>query len=281
MAREAFPGIRFVLSTWLYDSPDEGEWLGLDRAIRDEPWIDSILADAHEDFPRYPLDVHVPGDVPLINFPEISMWGLAPWGGYGANPLPGRFQRLWDQVKHAVRGGFPYSEGIFEDINKAVVVQFYWNPDRTADETVREYVSYEYPGADGDSVLSMIRGIETNHTAFCKGESVDVVLAERVLEIANRIDATLLPIVRKSWRWRILYLRAVMDRERYMAPPPANWFEMSGWGRELTGNVAAQTAMRELMTIFHCRETVPDTCPAHEWVRPPIRDLIAETNAEE
>lgn len=31
-----------------------------------------ILADAHEDFPRYPLDVGVPGRLPLLTFPEIS-----------------------------------------------------------------------------------------------------------------------------------------------------------------------------------------------------------------
>ena len=45
---------------------------------------------------------------------------------------PSRFQRLWNQVKRVVEGGFPYSEGIYEDINKAVVVQFYWDRDRTA-----------------------------------------------------------------------------------------------------------------------------------------------------
>ena len=25
-------------------------------------------------------------------------------------------------------GGFPYSEGIYEDINKAIYAQFYWDP---------------------------------------------------------------------------------------------------------------------------------------------------------
>ena len=49
-----------------------------------QAWVDYIMADSHEDFPRYPLDKGVPGGLPLVNFPEISMWGRAPWGGYGA-----------------------------------------------------------------------------------------------------------------------------------------------------------------------------------------------------
>ncbi len=72
------------------------------------------------------------------------MWGNWPWGGFGANPLPARFQRLWDQVKHVVQGGFPYSEGIYEDMNKAVVAQFYWDRDRSARATLEEYIAYEF-----------------------------------------------------------------------------------------------------------------------------------------
>ena len=134
----------------MFDTPPEGEWQGLaDALAKADRWVDYILADAHEDFPRYPLDVGVPGNLPLLNFPEISMWGNWPWGGSGANPLPARFQRLWDQVKHVVQGGFPYSEGIYEDMNKAVVAQFYWDRDRSARETLEEYIAYEFgPGVD-------------------------------------------------------------------------------------------------------------------------------------
>jgi hypothetical protein len=39
-------------------------------------------------------------------------------------------QRLWDQLRHVVQGGFPYGEGIYEDLNQAVVAQFYWDPGR-------------------------------------------------------------------------------------------------------------------------------------------------------
>ena len=97
--RAKFPKAQIILSTWTYDTPPCGEWEGLTKAMaEDKSWVDYIQADAHEDFPRYPLEKGVPGGLPLLNFPEISMWGQSPWGGYGANPLPGRFQRLWNQT---------------------------------------------------------------------------------------------------------------------------------------------------------------------------------------
>lgn len=269
-ARAVLPGVKLVLSTWVFDTPEAGEWAALSRSIDEHgPWVDYILADAHEDFPRYPLDVGVPGNLPLVNFPEISMWGLSPWGGFGANPLPDRFQRLWGQVRHVVRGGFPYSEGIYEDINKAIATQFYWDPARTALETLREYAAYEFPGADADDVRAMIGGIETNHAAVAGRQRPDLDLADEVAATALRIDGNLAPFARTSWRWRILYLRAVPDRERYAAALSEGWPPRRDWGALLASNPTAQEAFRELMSLYHCPEAVDASCPQHAWVRPP------------
>lgn len=271
-ARAAMPGVKLVLSTWVFDTPEAGEWEALSQSMREHgPWVDYILADAHEDFPRYPLDVEVPGGVTLINFPEISMWGLGPWGGYGASPLPARFQRLWDQVRHVVRGGFPYSEGIYEDINKAIELQFYWNPGQSAEDTVRAYAAYEYTGADTEAVLGLIRGIEANHVTVASGEPPDLDLAEQVVDAARRIDATLSPYAQASWRWRILYLRALLDRERFAAAYAAGKTAGADWGALLAENETAQEHFRELMRIYHSREVIDEAHPQHAWVRPPIR----------
>jgi hypothetical protein len=62
------------------------------------------------------LDEGVPGGLPLLNFPDISMCGQEPWGEYGANPLPEHLQKRWDGTKHKLSGGCPYSEGIYEDL---------------------------------------------------------------------------------------------------------------------------------------------------------------------
>jgi hypothetical protein len=260
-----------VLSTWMYDTPESGEWQGLsDRFDEGDDWIDHILADSHEDFPRYPLESGVPGDVSLITFPEISMWGLSPWGGFGANPLPQRFQRLWDQVKHIAHGGLPYSEGIFEDINKAVVTQCYWNRDGSSNETLREYATYEFGGADVDTVLNLMRGIETNHITVPAGCTPDIALAKDMVALAEQIDGTLTKYAQTSWRWRILYLRALLDVERYEAGIAAGWTQHQNWSELLADNQAAQTYMREISDLFHCTDDADERHPQHSAVRPPL-----------
>ena len=232
--RAKFPKVRFILSTWTYDEPLCGEWEGLDKALaEDKKWVDYIQADALEDFPRYPLEKVVPGGLPLLNFPEISMWGQHPWGGYGANPLPGRFQRLWDQTQRKLSGGLPYSEGIYEDLNKVIVNQFYWDPARPAMETVKEYIAFEYSPRAVQQLASVVEAFEKNHKR--DGIGPDAVAA---FEKVQQADAQLTAQAKTAWRWRIFYLRALIDKEL---------FERQGKKE----GAALKEAFAELTRIYH------------------------------
>jgi hypothetical protein len=104
------------------------------------------MADSSGSFPSWPL-AHGggPGGLPLYNFPEISMWGRQPWGGFGANPMPARLQTRWEETKGLVVGGAPYSEGVYNDINMVVCLRHYWDPaGATAADTVRDYAAFEF-----------------------------------------------------------------------------------------------------------------------------------------
>jgi len=260
LGRKYFPNMKSVLSTWLFDTPPEGEWQGLADALKQENgYVDYILADSHEDFPRYPLDNGVPGNLPLINFPEISMWGNWPWGGAGAHPLPARFQRLWDQVKNTVQGGFPYSEGIYEDMNKATVLQFYWDRDRPARATLEEYANYEFGSGVAEDVLAIVDILENAASCAQRKQPVDADAVRRAAHIAEAVDARLPDWARRNWRWEILKLRTVIDRERF-----------AGDGLETP---AAETAMLRLMEIYHCQMETDD--PYHHRVRPPLRQAVS------
>lgn len=262
LGRSYFPNMKTVLSTWMFDTPPEGEWQGLSHALaKDEGWVDYILADSHEDFPRYPLDVCVPGGLPLLNFPEISMWGNWPWGGFGAHPLPGRFQRLWEQVKHVVKGGFPYSEGIYEDMNKAVVVQFYWDRDRPARATLKEYVAYEFGWEVTEDVLVLVDLLEKNAGRSFQKECVEADDAQHAFRVAEAVHARLPDWARRNWRWEILYLRAVLDRERF-----------AGGGLQTP---AAEASLVRLIEIYHCQMETDD--PYHHRVRPPSRRAVSRS----
>lgn len=130
--RKEFPEGKVVLGTWYFDRWADGEWQGItERFGRQRPdWVDYIMADDYGGvYPPFPLAHGSPGGFPMISFPEISMHLHQPWGGFGANPLPRYLQSLWDATRHILSGGLPYSEGIFEDMNKAVCSQLFWEPE--------------------------------------------------------------------------------------------------------------------------------------------------------
>ena len=98
----------------------------------------------------------------MVGFPEISMHETFPWGGFGATPLTRRAEQQWNAVKHTSSGGFPYSEGVFEDLTKAAISQLYWN-DRPVEETVREYAAFEYSPEVAADVAQVVATLEQNH----------------------------------------------------------------------------------------------------------------------
>ena len=145
-----------------------------------------------------------------MNFPEISMSGMYPWGAYGATPQPRRFQRRWNTARERVSGGFPYSEGIFEDINKALYGQFYWKPDQPAVETLREYIGFEYGPEVVSDLLSVIEILEKNHARHGTDVWPDESAVE-AYEVVRKVESKLAPRMREGWRWRILSLRTQID----------------------------------------------------------------------
>jgi len=250
LTRKYFPDAKIILSTWLFDHrKDQGEWKGLDEAFsKDHSWCDYIQADSHETYPEYPLQHGVPGGLPLLTFPEISMWRMHPWGGFGANPLPRRFEGLFNDVKAHTSGGFPYSEGIYEDINKVLSIQFNWNSQRGADDILREYIAYEYSPDVVDDVLSVINTLEKNHNhlwvmnwEFNRQSRLGIEFQadpHHAFELMQKADEILSATAKASWRWRILYLRALLDAELQAT--------QGFWGNEI-----CEKAFEELTQIYY------------------------------
>jgi hypothetical protein len=281
LARQKLPGAKIIMATWFFD---KGECQDVAKKFaQGHPWPDYILSDllfskdvainglelmfskALDELRQEGYDLFAGAGVPMVGFPEISMFGQYPWGGYGANPTPQRFQRLWNQTQKKLSGGFPYSEGIFEDINKIICGQFYWNPDTSAVETVKEYIAYEYSPAVVDTVLRVVDILEQNHARdtvvvkksagpqeVCGGGSrIEFVnrdrkqleqTSEEALKLVQQADAQLTPQARASWRWRILCLRAQIDRELVRTD---GWFE----------GPALKAAFDELIRIYHAENT--------------------------
>ena len=281
LALSHFPQAKIIYSTWLFDYfGDAGEWRGLAEAFSPAPdWAHYVMADSHTTFPEFPLREGVPGGLPMLNFPEISMWGMFPWGGFGANPLVARFRAIWASMMERSAGGFPYSEGIFEDLNKALYAGFYWRGDAEVEETLAEYAAYELGCADAAAFGRVLELLESNHApvwtlgwrpdgwftgnilplgGYENGWQVrqpqqDVQRAAEAFAICRRIDADLPGWARAGWRWLITYLRALLDRDllAYANPTPA-----------------CEAALQELVELYHAQQ-------AELSVRPLARESVA------
>lgn len=223
--RSKFPNAEIVLSTWCFDfnNEDKGEWRGLAKAFEEEkPWADYILADSHGAFPRYLMSNPVPGHLPLINFPEISMYMNHPWGGYGTNPMPAHYHQIYTEAAHLLKGGYPYSEGKYEDFNKVLYARMYWNSALSAEEITKEYIRSEFSAEYVDKICQAIFTIEKNfgqRSVYQKGTRIPDSInmpptdfgAKETFETLKQIDVKLPPQIRSSWRWRLLMIRAELD----------------------------------------------------------------------
>ena len=237
--KAAYPDAKSIVSTWVFHDDD---WAGLYKWLETYDGVDYILADSHTDFPKYPLEHPVPKNIPVITFPEISMWGRAPWGGYGATAMPRRFERLFRQAERISGGFMSYSEGLYEDINKEIVNGLYIDPSAKTDELLRAYAAYYLPGTDPGDFVKLCDLFEANHRfpgnhshprfGEVPADSPELAAyrrrAAQASRLAVRMDSQLLPALRASWRWRLIFLRAMIDREilaaREAAPESARLY---------------------------------------------------------
>ncbi len=254
LIRRRSPHTKIVLSTWYFDRFVHGEWQGLaERFARERPdWIDYLLIDDFGGFPDYPLRHGVPGGYPVVGFPEISMEGNHPWGGYGALPRPRHWEAYWGKAKPLLQGSWPYSEGIYEDLSKFMILQWEWAPDRTAGELIREYARGHFgPEAETDFARAACMMEEdegaSSWPAFTTGP---LARAEECHGVMNALDRRLPERVRRSWRWRIHWLRAAIDAE----------LKRTGAQR----SEALEAHFDELTRIYHAAH-------AELYVRPPRR----------
>jgi hypothetical protein len=255
LARNKIPGTDIVLSSWFIK---ENEWRGIsDQLTQNKGLVDAIVSEPG------PAGIEInPKDLglPLIGFPEISMHETFPWGGFGATPLTARARSQWDDVKATHVGGFPYSEGIYEDLTKVVYSQLYWN-DRPVEETLKEYIAFEYSPDVVEDVAEVIRTLERNHhMRWWPGKLEGVKLAmdwfpsrgakvhadpgaEEAYATMQRVDGLLSPQARKAWRWRQLYLRALLDAEL-----------KANRGKP---NEKCNKAFAELIDLYHAQNAEP------------------------
>lgn len=210
---ERFPNGRLWMSTWDFDAFEghDGDYDGLFRLIREghPEWLTGLLGGARGPYRRV-FERPDPQRYPLTWFPEISMHGMSPWGGCGANPLPGRCHRIMSEVGDRIVGGWPYSEGIYEDLNKFLWLAFFWNPGRPVDDLLHEYAAHYLAPDVAEDGVKLLRLLEKTHYRS-QWAVRNLEEADEAHAVAQGIDAALPEWAKVSWRWRVLYIRATID----------------------------------------------------------------------
>ena len=227
MAKDIFPNVKNVLSTWRFGVFCDGEWDAFITTLQhDESWIDYIIVD---------IDFYVPDalytlGIPVVSFPEISMYGAVPWGGYGANPIPKHLQTIIQGNSKYCFGGACYSEGLFEDINKVVCLELFRDPLQNVEDILKEYCAYHFGETHAEDIVAVLLDMEDtlprmacddagNSRDYPVGPQKDLPIIhlknpDKVSSIRDtwlKIDAALLDAMRNNWRYQILRVRALGD----------------------------------------------------------------------
>ena len=261
LIHEMLPSAEVVVSTWYFDRFVDGEWDGLYRALTsgEAEGISSLLAFFERgNIPKCIEENGLPQNLRLLSFPEISMHGCAPWGAYGASHLAAFLQGVHEESDDLYSGSFPYSEGIFEDANKFIRLMLDAGEYSNAFDALRAYVRHEFC-CDDDALYEAILRTETalERTRDKTGEFIRVHIADPsdvsfVYETLDRYRAHLPERIAASTKFRLYYLRALIDREIA---------ENDGYAIR---SADCQDAMKEICQLYFV------TGETHRWVKPPV-----------
>ena len=146
------------------------------------------------------------------------------------------------------------------------MLKLYWQPEKPAIETVREYIAFEFSPEVADSLTQAVRLMEQSLGRFHEGKGAEVRFvirdpsaAKEAWQLVEQADAKLSTYVRLSWRWRIFYLRAMIDFELVK-----NDFRISDRGNEALG---------ELTSIYHADQAI-------RVLSPPTREALTSIKPE-
>ncbi len=259
------PEAKLLCSTWYFDRFVR-EWDGFNEKFSTGKYdyvsyLFGYFAN-EEPIPPFIQEGKMPGGKRMIAFPEISMHSCSPWGGFGANPMPARMEENFRGNRRLYCGALPYSEGIFEDVNKAMMLAFYSGRLDGAEEVLREYARFELclSGELADDFVRMVTLMEHTlrrtatdengqpvdwHSHGYPYEKLRFAIARpedagEIEKLAAKIDAALPEAIRGCWRWQILRLRAAID------------FELASHDMHFTERFEA--CMEQLKAIYHAEK---------------------------
>jgi hypothetical protein len=147
---------------------------------------------------------------PLFIFVDVTMVGG--WGTIGAQPFPARMSHaVGDGSSSGITGLMMYTEGIFDDFNKALATQVAWDPSKSQQELAEEYAGYFYDSSIAPDFWDIVQRCERPWVVGWEFNESPVD-AEELEQLTLSAGARLRPEIRRSWRWQIFDYRARLGK---------------------------------------------------------------------
>ena len=185
--------------------------------------IDGIIYGPNHALPLEELREKLPGKYPLRFYPDITHnvrceypvhyydndWHFALCTGLSrecTNPRPLEYTRLHRETRDYVIGSVSYSEGITDDVNKAVWSALDYDGSTDSADAVAEYSRLFFFGADTEKLSSLIFALEKNwYGDPAENDGID----DTFNGFSKLYDTG---ILNENWRFLQLYFRAVCDK---------------------------------------------------------------------
>ncbi len=193
--------------------------------LKEEPdEFEMIIMGPNHAFPIAELREKVPEKYPLRFYPDITHnlrceypvnftkdnWHFSfanTLSRESVNPRPNELKTLHSMFSHYTSGSVSYSEGVHDDVNKAVWSALEWNKNTSLEEILEDYGRLFMYGADEKLIKELIFTLEKSWQGDALySENVDLAYA---LAVKLKSDY---PFLNENWRFILLYFRACCDK---------------------------------------------------------------------
>lgn len=200
---EISPETEIWVDTWHLNHPTFGgqDWknlvAGLDWSKERPAWFAGLEVGLapHHGFARQSAEdrkVYAEAQIPLMVFPDISMWKNHP----GMLVKNAYWQELQDELNdyppELMRGGWPYAERWNTDIASVLFLTWFKDPKTPIDAVLDEWCR-AYFGPQAKTARQLLDLLDDGNTAPDRKERIQATLA--------KLEAEAPAWVRRDWRW--------------------------------------------------------------------------------
>lgn len=237
-------------------------WLG--REVPD--WFGGVVAGPSSP-PVADTRSRLPAGLKLRLYPDlthnkISQFEVPEWdqayaltlGREAINPRPVEYAAIFAREMPLSDGFISYSDGVHDDVNKAIWSALAWDPNRAPRDILIEYCRLYFSPARAAELADAILALERNwRGSLIANGAVEATWRQwRDLEAAH-------PALAGNWRWQMYLLRANYDayvRRRLIAAEKSE-NEANAWLRR-AGELGAERAMAGALAALEAPNAAPE-----------------------